>query len=240
MSGTQSDGKVRFSDVPVVFSGWSRIVQQMFGGIGDNIVPKLPMMSYSLKSINRKTPEIRDPKNIQQYVVRTRKRDGDGNLLVNEPGKVIVVERYMPVPYTLEIELVIWASNYDQLMQLIEQIGSEFNPDLEFVISNSPVDWTSPTNILMTGSFRIDDSAFSEKPDAPLIARASFIATSRISIPVRVYDATLIHEIDVNIREMEDFGYMYFGDNIDLAEFPKLDELTIVATEQEILDHEGQ
>lgn len=239
VSGQQTDGKVRFTDVPLVFAGWSRVVQQVFEGGSDNTVMRLPMMSFALNSLQRKAEEMRDPKNIQQWVIKTRKRDADGNLMVNEPGELVVVERYMPVAYEMDIELAIWASNYDQLHQLIEQIGSQFNPDQEIQISNSAADWTSPTRILHNGQIQYDEVANGEKVDAALVARMSFSVTTRLSLPVRVYDATLIHEIEVNIREMEDFGYMYFGDNIDLPQFPLLSELEIVATPQEIVDHEG-
>jgi hypothetical protein len=238
-SGYQTDGKIRMTDVPAVFSGWSRMTQQMFGGISDNTVLKMPIMSYALNSLQRKDAEMRDPRHIQQHVIRTRKRDADGNLLINEPGELIVVERYMPVPYEMDIELAIWASNYDQLNQLVEQIGSQFNPDQEIEISNSPSDWTSPTRILHNGNVAYDETTPSERPDPAMIARLSFIVTTRLSLPVRVYDATLIHEIDVNFRELEDFGYMYFGDNIDIPGFPLLNELVIIATPQEIIDHEG-
>lgn len=240
MSGYQTDGNIRFVDVPLVFAGWSRVAQQLIEGASDNAVMRVPIMSYSLNSLTRKTPEVRDPKNIQQYVIRIRKRDPDGNLLVNEPGELIVVERYMPVPYLMDIELSIWTSNYDQMMQLIEQVGSGFNPDQEFSISNSAADWTSPTSVLHGGQFRLDDNVISENPDGTLVCRVPFTVTARLSLPARVYDATLIHEIDVNIREMEDFGYEYFGSNIDLPQYPRLDKLTIIATEQQIIDHEGQ
>lgn len=240
VSGQQTDGKIRFTDVPLVFAGWSRIAQQVFEGGNDNTVMRLPLMSFALNSLSRKTEEMRDPKNIQQWVIKTRKRDPDGNLMVNEPGELIVVERYMPVSYEMDLELAIWASNYDQLNQLVEQIGSQFNPDQEVQISNSAADWTSPTRILHNGQISYDEVSYAEKPDAALVARMSFVVTTRLSLPVRVYDATLIHEIEVNIREMEDFGYMYFGDNIDLPNFPLLSELVIRATPQEIVDHEGE
>jgi len=218
----------------------SRVTEQLFGGISDNTILKMPIMSYSLNSLQRKLSEIRDPRAIQQYKVRVRKRDADGNLLINEPGEYLIVERYMPVPYEMDIDLAIWASNYDQLNQLIEQIGSQFNPDLEFSISDAALDWTSPTRILHAGAFRYQEVAPSEKPDPAMVARAEFVVTTRLSLPARVYDATLIHEIDVNIRELEDHAYYYFGDNLDIPQMPTLDKLVVLATPQQIVEHGGQ
>lgn len=240
VSGYQTDGAVRLTPVPCLFAGYSRVIQQLFGGTSDNVVSKLPMISYAMTALQRKDAEIRDPKHIQQYVLRLRKRDADGNLLINEPGELIVVERYMPVPHELQLDLTIWASNWDQLNQLVEQILSEFNPDQEISISDSPADWTSPTRILYMGQTQYSEVSPGGNPDAAMTAKMSFVVTTRLSLPVRVYDAALIHEIDVNIRELEDFGYMYFGENIDLPNMPLLSEMTILASPQEIVDHEGQ
>jgi hypothetical protein len=239
VSGQQTDGKLRFTRVPLVFKGWSRMVQDILSGGSDNNVIRLPVASFALRSLQRKTSEMRDPKHIQQWVIKTRQRDADGNLMVNEPGELIVVERYMPVSYNMDIELVFWASNYDQLHQLVEQIGSQFNPDQEVQISDSPADWTSPISVIHTGQVQYDEVSRGDKPDSALTASMSFTSTIRMSLPARVYDATLIHEIEVNIREMEDFGYMYFGSNIDLPLYPLLSNLTIIASPQEILDQEG-
>ncbi len=234
-SGYQTDGKIRMSDVPVIFAGWSRVVEQLFAGISDNTIIKLPIISYSLTSLQRKVAEIRDPRAIQQYKIRVRKRDSDGNLMVNEPGEILILERYMPVPYEMEIELAIWASNYDQLFQIVEQFGSQFNPDLEFAISDAPLDWTSPTRILHAGGFRIEEYT-AEKPDTALVTRANFNVTTRLSLPARVYDATLIHEIDVNFKQLDNHAYYYFGDNLDIPQMPTLDKLVVLATAQQIED----
>ena len=240
ISGFQTDGLVRLKNVPVVFGGQSRVVSQFFGGASDNTVVSLPIMSYTVNTLSRKVAEIRDPQQTQQFVVRYRARDPDGNLLVNEPAKLIVVERLMPVPYEMELELHIWSSNTDQLYQLVEQFCAVFNPDLEIAISDSPLDWTSPTRILFNGNVQFTEATPDQNPDPTQIAILQFSTTVRLALPVRVYDATLIHEIDVNIRELEDFGFFYYGQNIEIANMPLLDKLMIQATPQEIVDHNNQ
>lgn len=240
ISGFQTDGRVRLKDVPVVYGGQSRVVAQFFGGLSDNVVVSLPIMSYTVTSLTRKINEIRDPQQTQQFVVRARARDADGNLLVNQPAKLIVIERLMPVPYEMEIDLQIWSNNTDQLHQMAEQICAVFNPDLELAISDSRLDWTSPTRVLFKGSVQFGEIIPDQSPDPMQIATLQFSTTTRISLPVRVFDASLIHEIDVNIRELEDFSFFYFGDNIEIADMPFLDRMVIRATPQEILDHNGQ
>ncbi len=240
ISGFQTDGKIRMKDVPVMFGGQSRVVAQLFNGLSDNVVVSLPIMSYTVTNITRKVSEVRNPQQTQQFVVRYRARDPDGNLLVNQPGKYIVVERLMPVPFEMDLELHIWSSNTDQLFQMVEQLCAVFNPDLELAISDSPLDWTSPTRILFKGGVQFNEVTPAQNPDPTQIAVMNFSTTIRLALPVRVYDASLIHEIDVNIRELEDFAFYYFGENLEIANMPLLDRLIIQATPQEIVDHNNQ
>lgn len=240
ISGFQRDGKVRLKDVPVVYGGISRVVSQFFGAMSENVVVSLPMMSYTVAGMSRKTNEIRDPQQTQQFVVRYRARDPDGNLLVNQPGRLVVIERLMPVPYEMEVNLQIWSSNTDQLMQMVEQFCAVFNPDLEIALSDSPLDWTSPTRILFRGDVNFQEINVEQNPDPMQIATLTFNTTLRLSLPVRVYDADLIHEIDVNIRDLQDYEFMYFGDNLEIGSMPLLDNMIIRASPQEIIDHGDQ
>jgi hypothetical protein len=240
ISGYQTDGNLRLIDVPVLFGSLSRVASQLFGGGGDNVVPKLPIMSYTISSMQRKLEEIRDPQSVSRQIVRLRARDPDGNLIPNAPGRIIVVESAMPVPYDIGLDLAIWPSNYDQMIQLVEQLCAVFNPDLEIAISNSPLDWTSPTRVLYQGQVQFEEIIQSENPDPQQIARMQFKTTVRLSLPVRVYDAELIHEVDVNIREMEDFGFFYFGDNFNVVDMPTLDQMQIKASPTDVETTGGQ
>lgn len=67
------------------------------------------------------------------------------------PDDIKVVEQRMPVPYRLTMELHIWASNKDQLYQIMEQIMMIFNPILQIQISDEITDWTKITTVELTG-----------------------------------------------------------------------------------------
>lgn len=234
VSGYQTDGKVRLISVPVVYGSMSRTVANLFSGGSDNAVPKLPIMSYTIGAMQRKLSEVRDPQSTVQQLVRYRAKDADGNFLVNTPGKIMVVESAMPVPYEMDLELAIWPSNSDQLMQLIEQICAVFNPDQEIAISNAPLDWTSPISVIFSGSVQFEEVVVGENPDPQQIARLSFKATIRLSLPIRVYEPNLIHQVDVNIHELEDLSFYYYGDNLEVVNMPTLDKLEIRASDAEI------
>jgi hypothetical protein len=53
------------------------------------------------------------------------------------------IEKLMPVPYDLEVNLDIWTSNTNQKLQLLEQLLTLFNPSLEIQSTENFIDWTS-------------------------------------------------------------------------------------------------
>ena len=57
----------------------------------------------------------------------------------------------MPVPYTLRINVDFWTTNYNQKLQLIEQLGTLFNPSLEIQSTDNFIDWTSLSVVYQDG-----------------------------------------------------------------------------------------
>ena len=57
----------------------------------------------------------------------------------------------MPVPYTLRITVDFWTTNYNQKLELLEQLGTLFNPALEIQSTDNFIDWTSLSAIFQDG-----------------------------------------------------------------------------------------
>ena len=66
-------------------------------------------------------------------------------------GQAFTVERLMPVPYILRITVDFWTTNYDQKLQIIEQLGTLFNPALEIQSTDNFIDWTSLSAVFQDG-----------------------------------------------------------------------------------------
>ena len=66
-------------------------------------------------------------------------------------GQAFNVERLMPVPYTLRITVDMWTTNYNQKLELIEQLGTLFNPSLEIQSTDNFIDWTSLSVVYQDG-----------------------------------------------------------------------------------------
>jgi hypothetical protein len=57
----------------------------------------------------------------------------------------------MPVPYTLRITVDFWTTNYNQKLELLEQLGTLFNPALEIQSTDNFIDWTSLSVVYQDG-----------------------------------------------------------------------------------------
>lgn len=67
------------------------------------------------------------------------------------PNDLTTLTRVMPIPYTMSVDLTMYASNTDQLHQMLEQILVLFDPTLQIQKTDSAFDWTKITSVELTG-----------------------------------------------------------------------------------------
>ena len=86
---------------------------------------------------------IADASFVSKIHIRERAYDSNNKEYLNTQGKNVTVERLMPTPYTLTMNVDMWTSNTEQKLQIMEQIMMLFNPSLEIQTTDNYVDWTS-------------------------------------------------------------------------------------------------
>jgi hypothetical protein len=67
------------------------------------------------------------------------------------PNDLTTLTRVMPIPYTMSVDLTLYASNTEQLHQMLEQILVLFDPTLQIQKTDSAFDWTKITTVELTG-----------------------------------------------------------------------------------------
>jgi hypothetical protein len=92
-----------------------------------------------------------DPTFIDKIQVRQRSYNSDTQQYEQVQGQAFTIERLMPVPYTLRITIDMWTTNYQQKLELIEQLGTLFNPSLEIQSTDNFIDWTSLSVVYQDG-----------------------------------------------------------------------------------------
>lgn len=140
--GSTVDTLVR---VPVRYGDSSRQAQTILQNNSASSMPSTPLMTFYITDLKYDRPRIQEPNFISNIQVRQRTYDTDTDAYETTQGNAFTIERLMPVPYEMTINLDIWTSNTNQKMQLLEQILTLFNPSLEIQSTDNYIDWTSLT-----------------------------------------------------------------------------------------------
>ena len=129
--------------VPVKYGDWSRQAQTVLNNNSASTMPSTPMMTFYITALDYDRPRIQEPNFISTIAVRQRTYDADTDTYETTQGNAFTIDRLMPVPYKLTMNLDIWTSNTNQKFQLLEQILVLFNPALEIQGTDNYIDWTS-------------------------------------------------------------------------------------------------
>jgi len=199
--------------VPVFYGDASRQASHMLR-TSENSMASVPAMAVYITDLKFDMDRIQDPFFIDKIKVRTRRTDPDTGMLTSEQGDAYTVERQMPVPYRLTLNLDIWTSNTEQKLQIIEQIATLFNPSFEIQSTDNYIDWTSLSFIKLTG-VRWDSRTVPIGQDDPLsIATMTFELPIWIASPAKLKVLGVIQNIFNNIHdgtgasENGDYTYM--------------------------------
>jgi hypothetical protein len=117
--GSDADTLVR---VPVRYGDSSRQAQTILQNNSANDMPSTPMMSFYVTDLKYDRPRMQEPYFVDNIRVRQRTYDTATDTYETTQGNAFTIERAMPVPYEMTINLDIWTSNTNQKMQLLEQI----------------------------------------------------------------------------------------------------------------------
>lgn len=137
------DGSGNLKQVPVMYGDLTRQVASIISENSENKIPSVPRMSVYVTGLEMDRNRTSDSSYVNKVNIRERAFDANGNEYLNTQGKNYTVERLMPSPYTLRVNVDIWSSNTEQKLQIMEQILTLFNPSLEIQTTDNYVDWTS-------------------------------------------------------------------------------------------------
>ena len=141
--GRNEQGTTDLIRVPVRYGDASRQAQTIIQQNSANSLPSTPLMTFYITGLDYDRPRMQDPYHVNKMSVRQRTYNPDTQDYETTQGNAFTIERLMPVPYRMTINLDIWTSNTNQKMQLFEQIATLFNPSLEIQSSENYIDWTS-------------------------------------------------------------------------------------------------
>jgi len=149
--GKDPAGNEIFVRVPIMYGDSSRQASTIIANNSASNLPSAPLITYYISGLEYDQRRTQDPTFIDKIQVRQRSYNSDTQSYEQVQGQAFTVERLMPVPYTLRITLDMWTTNYQQKLELMEQLGTLFNPSLEIQSTDNFIDWTSLSVVYQDG-----------------------------------------------------------------------------------------
>jgi hypothetical protein len=137
--------------VPIMYGDSSRQASTIIANNSASNLPSAPLITYYISGLEYDQRRTQDPTFIDKIQVRQRSYNSDTQQYEQVQGQAFTIERLMPVPYTLRITIDMWTTNYQQKLELIEQLGTLFNPSLEIQSTDNFIDWTSLSVVYQDG-----------------------------------------------------------------------------------------
>ena len=97
--------------VPVRYGDSSRQAQTVLQDNSANTLNSTPLMTFYITKLDYDRPRIQDPTFVSTIAVRQRAYDSNTDTYETVQGNAFSIDRLMPVPFKLTINLDIWTSN---------------------------------------------------------------------------------------------------------------------------------
>lgn len=137
--------------VPIMYGDSSRQASTIIANNSASNLPSAPLITYYITALEYDQRRTQNPTYVDKINVRQRAYNVETQSYETTQGQAFTVERLMPVPYTLRIQVDFWTTNYNQKLELIEQLGTLFNPSLDIQSTDNFIDWTSLTVVYQDG-----------------------------------------------------------------------------------------
>jgi hypothetical protein len=218
----EGDGKIK--QMPVLYGDLTRQVASLIKENSENKLPTVPRMSVYITGLEIDRDRTSDSTFTSKVNIRERAFDNEGKEYLNTQGKNYTVERLMPTPYRMTINVDVWTSNTDQKLQVLEQIAMLFNPSLELQTTDNFIDWTSITTVELT-NINFSSRSIPVGTESEIdIATLTFVTPIYISPPVKVKRLGVITNIVTSVFNEAtgsiELGLSQAEDNSAISENP--------------------
>ena len=208
-SGKGENGEIITVPVPIHVGNKDRVVAAIGAGNTLNRTFYLPIMSAYVQGIEL-APERRKGVGYKDAKVFMEA----GGVY---PDDLRVATRIMPIPYTLSIELAIYASNTQQMHQILEQVLMLFDPTLQIQTTDAAFDWTKITTVELTGINNEENYPIATDRKI-LVWSLNFSLPIWLSPPMDVRDE-IVRTIKIRLGDLDGFNPLEFDENGELQPF---------------------
>jgi hypothetical protein len=197
-----------FITVPIRIGNKDRVVAALESGNTQNKLISLPQMAASMSGLRL------NPAKKGLNVTDTRTYLPEGGIF---PTDLRSATRIMPVGFIMEMELVLYSSNTEQMHQMLEQILMLFNPSLQIQTDTGALNWAAISLVEL-----IDINNEENYPPGTerryITWTLTFELPIYISAPMNLLD-DLVKNVKIRIGDMGGFSMQEYDENGDLVPF---------------------
>lgn len=203
-TGKDRNGAESFIQVPVRYGDINRMAAHILKNQSENMINTVPFISCYVTDMTISSERRMNPTHVDKVKVYEKKFDPESGLYVDgEVGNTYTIERYMPVPYDLTVQVDIWTSNTEQKLQLLEQLLVLFNPSINLKVNDNPFDWSNLTYTELVNVVWSVRQVPQGTDDIIDVAAMNFTIPILINPPAKLKRQTLIHTILTEIRRQK-------------------------------------
>lgn len=203
-TGKDRNGAESYIQVPVRYGDINRMAAHILKNQSENMMNTVPFISCYVTDMTISSERRMNPTHVDKVKVYEKKFDpATGNYVEGEVGNTYTIERHMPVPYDLTVQVDIWTSNTDQKLQLMEQLLVLFNPSINLKVNDNPFDWSNLTYTELVNVVWSVRQVPQGTDDIIDVAAMNFTIPILINPPAKLKRQTLIHTILTEIRRQK-------------------------------------
>lgn len=198
-TGPRPDGTKQLKVVPCRMASQNKQVASIIKNNSENSLLSTPMITVFIKDMAIDRSRTQSPGHISTVHVHELAVDPVTGKYTSEPGAKYSVDRIMPHPMEMTLQVDIWTSNEMQKHMLFEQIVMAFNVGFDIQNSDNPLDWTAMTTMTL------DNIAWSSRSmpigtaDEIDVMSFTFKLPIWISPPAKITQQRIIEQIVTNI-----------------------------------------
>jgi hypothetical protein len=211
--GTRQPPQLR--QVPCTIANTDRLVATILRNNSENTLLTVPRITVFQTGLTFARDRLQHPNHVDTRHAVELAIDPDTGKYLPTKGKSYTIERIMPRPFNMTIQVDIWTENLDQKYQLAEQILTVIAPDFTIQNSDNALDWTARTTM------QLEDITWSSRSipigtdDTIDIMSLTFVLPIYLSPPARVTEQRIIEQIIANIHDAHSTEEIVSGGQMD-------------------------
>lgn len=142
-TGTNGLGAPQTLMVPCHAALTNKLIATIRANASENILNSCPQITVWQSGLTPRKEDVQNPDFIEHLQVAERKVEN--GKYTSEKGNMYSVDRLMPMPVNMDVQVDLWTSNQEMKHQLVEQILTVTQYQFQIQNSDNALDWSAST-----------------------------------------------------------------------------------------------